>query len=120
MEPSRRGFVGLLGVLFAAPAIVRVASIMSVKVMPDGVALKAMAHPVGCPNCPRRHRILAPRLCRMRDAMLPGLRQMRSKYKKFPSQFDSLFKQEIEINERKHGGRTLSVHRINSDPQRAD
>ena len=54
IKPSRRGFLGLIGVGLAAPLIVRAASIMPVKPVyasgglvtsSDGIALMSMAHP---------------------------------------------------------------------------
>jgi hypothetical protein len=47
IQPTRRSFLGLIGVGLAAPLIVRATSIMPVKAMPvgDGVMLTSMSHP---------------------------------------------------------------------------
>ena len=44
---TRRGLITGLATLLAAPAIVRVGSLMPVKAWTDGVALQSATHPVG-------------------------------------------------------------------------
>jgi hypothetical protein len=51
IKPTRRGFLGLLGGLLAAPAIVRAGSLMPVKVLPPPDAFEQVVMAFG-PNRP--------------------------------------------------------------------
>ena len=70
--PRRKFLTGLFG-LVAAPAVVKAANIMPVKVITpqwfanDGTGLVSMAHPV---------RTGGVNLAQMRELLMPGLRQM--------------------------------------------
>lgn len=47
IKPTRRGFLGLLGGLLAAPAIVRAGSLMPVKVLPPPETLQRLGIAIG-------------------------------------------------------------------------
>ena len=71
--PRRKFLTGLFG-LIAAPAVVKAANIMPVKViepkwyLADGLPLQTMAHPVRAGS--------AIRLSELREILRPGLRKM--------------------------------------------
>jgi len=73
LMPRRKFLTGLFG-LIAAPAVVKAANIMPVKViqpkwyLADGLPLKSMAHPV------RKGGII--RLSELREILRPGLQKM--------------------------------------------
>jgi hypothetical protein len=72
LMPRRKFLTGLFG-LVAAPAVVKAANIMPVKVMPqhlhelNGIGLTTIAHPV------RKGGV---NLAQMRELLMPGLRKM--------------------------------------------
>ena len=67
--PRRKFLTGMMGII-AAPAVVKASNLMPVKVLPfnDGIALKAMAHPIrtGGGIC----------LTELREILMPGLQSL--------------------------------------------
>lgn len=87
--PRRKFLTGLFG-LVAAPAIVKAANIMPVKVIEpkwfanDGTGLVSMAHPVRTGS--------AIRLSELREFIRPGIEQMiDDMYKSNPGQWENVF-----------------------------
>jgi hypothetical protein len=89
LMPRRKFLTGLFG-LVAAPAVVKAANIMPVKVITpqwfanDGIGLVSMAHPVrkGGGIC----------LSELRDLLMPGLQKMvDDMYTEHPGQWKSIF-----------------------------
>ncbi len=65
IKPTRRGFLGLLGGLLAAPAIVRAGSLMPVKVLPPPDAYQTISVAIG-PHRPFGETVVV-------DYLLPGI-----------------------------------------------
>ena len=89
LMPRRKFLTGLFG-LVAAPAIVKAANIMPVKVIEpkwflnDGLPLQTMAHPV------RKSSII--RLSELREILRPGVEKMIDEmYTEHPGQWKSIF-----------------------------
>jgi hypothetical protein len=89
LMPRRKFLTGLFG-LVAAPAIVKAANIMPVRViepkwlLSDGLPLQSMAHPV--------RKGSGIRLSEMREFLRPGIEQMiDDMYKSNPGQWKSIF-----------------------------
>jgi hypothetical protein len=89
LMPRRKFLTGLFG-LVAAPAIVKAANIMPVKViqpkwyLADGLPLQSMAHPVrkGSGIC----------LVELREILRPGIQEMFDRmYEENPGQWKSIF-----------------------------
>jgi hypothetical protein len=76
---NRRGFIQGLASLVAAPAVIRVTTIMPVKVMPPEELLVEVQR-VGGIN-----------LAAIRELLLPGLRALEAKHYSTPSQYALLF-----------------------------
>lgn len=82
--PRRKFLTGLMG-LVAAPAVVKAANLMPVKLVQfdNGVALTSMAHPV---------RTGGIHLSELRELLMPGLREMvDDMYTEHPGQWKSVF-----------------------------
>jgi hypothetical protein len=89
LMPRRKFLTGLFG-LIAAPAVVKAANIMPVKViqpkwyLDDGLPLQTMAHPVRAGS-----RI---NLAELREFLRPGIEQMiDDMYKSNPGQWENVF-----------------------------
>ena len=89
LMPRRKFLTGLFG-LVAAPAIVKAANIMPVRVIEpqwfanDGIGLVSMAHPIRTGG--------GIRLSEMREFLRPGIEQMiDDMYKSNPGQWKSIF-----------------------------
>ena len=89
LMPRRKFFTGLFG-LVAAPAVVKAANIMPVKVIEpkwflnDGLPLQSMAHPV--------RKGSAIRLSELREILRPGAQKMFDDlYEANPGQWKSMF-----------------------------
>jgi hypothetical protein len=87
--PRRKFLTGLFG-LVAAPAIVKAANIMPVKVIEpqwfanDGTGLVSMAHPV------RKGSVI--RLSELRELLRPGIQEMFDEmYEANPGQWENVF-----------------------------
>ena len=87
--PRRKFLTGLFG-LVAAPAVVKAANIMPVKViepkwyLSDGLPLQTMAHPV------RTSSVMS--LSELREILRPGIEQMIDEmYEENPGQWKSIF-----------------------------
>ena len=89
LMPRRKFLTGLFG-LVAAPAIVKAANIMPVKVIEpqwfanDGTGLVSMAHPV------RKGSVI--RLSELRELLRPGIQEMFDEmYEANPGQWENVF-----------------------------
>jgi hypothetical protein len=83
--PRRKFLTGLFG-LVAAPAVVKAANIMPVKLvqLDNGVALTSMTHPIRTGG--------GIRLSEMRELLRPGLEKMIDEmYAEHPGQWKSIF-----------------------------
>lgn len=72
LTPTRRGFLGLLGFVAAAPAIIKVSALMPVQAVPFTLAHDMVVSPdlIGTPLAPCGRGMSA---ARFRELLMPGL-----------------------------------------------
>ncbi len=96
MIASRRGFLFGASAFLAAPAIVRVSSLMPISVRPPLLTVPinyvdALAASMVETKAITAARVLNMNIEAFRELLLPGLRGIEAKYEDIPQQYDRIF-----------------------------